>query len=491
MSLPSFPIRSAIAATLLGCSLAAAQSGDRLPGFELERLDTNIGRGTLLVGNGELLVPTGLNVSLLGHYQRLPLVLRDGQNDLEIVQHRATALLSASYGILPWLEVGAQLPIVLFQQGTNPNDVGLAELTAQGLGTPVLQTRLGVLSRRRRQPVDLAADLGVGLPFGTGAALAGDDGLRYHARMTAGMELGWLQTSLEAGVLFRPNILLPTSDSDAEIREGASTEVRIGAALATTGKGLRGELGLRATFANPKPSVELLGGIRFPLVPGLEAFILGGPGFGSALGTPLYRVLTGISFRSEPPPKISFLDARADQELQLVLATPPSTSDEQPVRPVAAWELNALGRGEARAADGAAPPTPPKPHQPGPQEKVVLRGELHFARGSAELPGVVPLLDQAVLRMSEHANTGRILIEGHSDKDSADSFMAVRRAQAIRRYLIDQGIPATQVRIQGFGSDWPVSAQPATEQERQLNRRAEVLVITDSAAPLTTGATPP
>jgi outer membrane protein OmpA-like peptidoglycan-associated protein len=348
---------------------------------------------------------------------------------------------------------------------------------------------LGLLSRRHRQPVDLAADLGVGLPFGSGSALAGDNGLRYHARMTAGMELGWLQPSLEAGVLFRPNILLPTSDSDMEIRQGASTEVRIGAALATMGKGLRGELGLRATFANPKPSVELLGGIRFPLVPGLEAFILGGPGFGTAVGTPLYRLFMGITFRSEPPPKISFLDARADQELQLVLATPPSTSNEEPVRPVAAWELNALGRGEAQAADDAAPPAP-KPHQPGPQEKVVLRGELHFARGSAELPGVVPLLDQAVLRMSEQANTGRILIEGHSDKDSADSFMSVRRAQAIRRYLIDQGIPATQVRIQGFGSDWPISAQPATEQERQLNRRAEVLVITDSAAPLTTGTTP-
>ncbi|ATB39300.1 hypothetical protein CYFUS_004744 [Cystobacter fuscus] len=491
MSLPSFPIRLAITATLLGCPLAAAQSGDRLPGFELERLETNIGRGTLLVGNGELLVPQGLNVNLLGHYQHLPLVLRDAGDRLEVVQDRATALLSASYGILPWLEVGAQLPIVLFQRGANPSGVGLAELTAQGLGTPVLQVRLGVLSRRRRQPVDLAADLGVGLPFGTGTALAGDDGFRYHARMTAGMELGWFQTSLEAGVLFRPNILLPTSDSDWEVRSGASPEVRLGAALATVGKGLRGELALRATFANPKPSFELLGGIRFPLVPSLDAFVLGGPGVGEALGTPLYRVIMGISFRNEPPPKISFLDERADQELQLVLATPPSTSTEEPVRPVAAWELNALGRGEARVADDMAPPTPPKPYQPGPQDKVVLRGELHFARGSSELPGVVPLLDQAVLRMAERANAGRILIEGHSDKDSADSFMSVRRAQAIRRYLIDQGIPATQVRIQGFGSDWPVSAQPATEQERQLNRRAEVLVITDSSAPPTTQSSPP
>ncbi|MFY0577289.1 hypothetical protein ACN28S_25875 [Cystobacter fuscus] len=182
------------------------------------------------------------------------------------------------------------------------------------------------------------------------------------------MELGWFQTSLEAGVLFRPNILLPTSDSDWEVRTGASPEVRLGAALATMGKGLRGELAVRATFANPKPSFELLGGIRFPLVPSLDAFVLGGPGIGEALGTPLYRVIMGISFRSEPPPKISFLDARADQELQLVLATPPSTANEEPVRPVAAWELNALGRGEARTADDVAPPRRPCPINPVPRK---------------------------------------------------------------------------------------------------------------------------
>jgi outer membrane protein OmpA-like peptidoglycan-associated protein len=311
------------------------------------------------------------------------------------------------------------------------------------------------------------------------------------------MVLGWFQTSLEAGVLIRPNVLLPTSGSSTGVRTGAAPEMRLAAALSTTGKGARGELNWRATFASSRSadtsmqtSMELLGGIRFPLVYGLEAFVIGGPGFGKAQGTPRYRILTGISFRSEPPPKISFLDAREDQELQIILATPPSVSGEEPIRPTAAWELNALSRGASLTADGAFQ-APPRPYQPSTQEKVVLRGEVHFARGSAELPGVVPLLDQAIQRLSEQGQAGRIHIEGHSDKDSADSFMALRRAQAIRRYLIDQGVPATQLRSRGFGSDWPVSAQPATEQERQLNRRAEVLVITDSAAPLTTGTTPP
>ncbi|WP_224249585.1 OmpA family protein [Hyalangium gracile] len=481
-----------MAAALLVCSLAAAQSSDeQLPGFDLERLETNVGRGTTLVGNGELMVPGGLNVSLLGHYQRLPLVLNDGEGDLQVVRNRATALLSAGYGVLPWLEVSAQLPFVLWQQGDDPALVGLGQLAAQGLGTPVLQARLGLLSRRQRQPVDLSADLGVGLPFGNGSALAGDDGPRFHARMTVGTSLGWVAPSLEAGVLFRPSILLATSAGAA--KQGANSEIRLGAALATTGKGLRGELGLRATLS-PQVSMDLLGGVRFPLPAGLDAFLMGGPGLGGALGAPRFRMLAGVSFRSEPPPKLSFMDATADRELQLALATPTRQQEEERVRPVSTWELNSLSRGDPlENAEQQGKKEPLRPYQPTPQEKVVLRGVIAFSQGSAELPGVVPLLDQAVLQLSELHRGGTVIIEGHADTegtDTSDMFMSLRRAQAVRRYLVNQGIPATQVRIRGFGAEWPLSARPATEEERQLNRRAEVIVLTD-AAPTSTNAQSP
>ena len=116
-------LRGTVTAALLGCSVAWAQPA--LPGFELERLEVNPGRGSLVSGNGELLVPGGVSVGLVGHYQHRPLVLRNGENRVEMLRSRASAVLAGSYGVLPWLEVGAILPVVLWQKGGDLSLMGL------------------------------------------------------------------------------------------------------------------------------------------------------------------------------------------------------------------------------------------------------------------------------------------------------------------------------------------------------------------------------
>ncbi|WP_146209882.1 hypothetical protein [Vitiosangium sp. GDMCC 1.1324] len=295
-------LRWAVVSAFLICPTARAQVS--LPGFELERLDVTLGRSSIVSGNGQLLVPGGMSVALAGQYQHLPLVLRNGERRLDLVRSRASALLAGSYGVLSWLELGIQLPVVLWQKGDDPSTVGLAPLASQGLGTPVLQARFGLLSQRAGQPVDLALDLALGLPVGSSHALARDAGPRFQARATMGMPLGPLQSSLEAGVLLRSrNPLAPPSAS------GQALEVRLGALLATTGKKLRGELALRGAFAADasQPAIEVLAGGRLPLNPELELFALAGPGLGATPGTPIARVLLGVSFRKEPPPRMEFL----------------------------------------------------------------------------------------------------------------------------------------------------------------------------------------
>lgn len=295
--------RGAILAALLSCASAWAQV--TVPTFELDRLEVNMGRGSLVAGNGELLVQGGGSVGLVGQYQHLPLVLLNGERRVEMVRNRASAVLAGSYGVLPWLEVGAQIPVVLWQKGDDPSPVGLAPIATQGLGTPVLQLRLGLLSRRDEQPVDMSLDLAAGFPVGSQTALARDDGMRFQGRATVGTQLGWLHPALEAGVLLRPRNPLSAADASSK-----TLEVRLGAMATTTGKGVRGELAVRAAFAadTSQPSVEFLAGGRVPLsVYGLELSALAGPGIGATTGTPVARVLLGVGFRVEPPPRLEIL----------------------------------------------------------------------------------------------------------------------------------------------------------------------------------------
>ncbi|MCY1042039.1 hypothetical protein OV208_11995 [Corallococcus sp. bb12-1] len=335
MPMPKFPLKhGALVALLLGGLPARAQS--TLPGFDLEHLEVNVGRGLSVLRNGELLVTGGLSVGLVGQYQQLPLVLLNGERQLELVRNRASAVLSGSYGVLPWLEVGAQVPIVLWQQGEDPSTVGLTPLASQGLGTPEVQARLGVLSRRDDQPVDLAVDLGLGLPLGSAAVLGRDSGLRVRALAHVGTQVGSLKPSLEAGVLLRSRN--PLSAPGAT---GQALEVRLGAGVTTSGQGLRGELAVKAAFAADmaQPSVEVLGGGRIPLSEGLELHALAGPGLGNTPGTPIARVLLGVSFRSEPPPRMETLPEPVPQLRLEELQTRPERRPAQHVEPVPTREL--------------------------------------------------------------------------------------------------------------------------------------------------------
>jgi outer membrane protein OmpA-like peptidoglycan-associated protein len=75
--------------------------------------------------------------------------------------------------------------------------------------------------------------------------------------------------------------------------------------------------------------------------------------------------------------------------------------------------------------------------------------------------------------------TGRaILVEGHTDSVGGADFnrdLSLRRARAVRDYLIEQGAPAAAIRAVGNGPDNPV-ADNATPSGRALNRRVEIIV---------------
>jgi len=69
-------------------------------------------------------------------------------------------------------------------------------------------------------------------------------------------------------------------------------------------------------------------------------------------------------------------------------------------------------------------------------------------------------------------------IEGHTDNIGSDSYnmqLSDRRAETVRDYLVNQGVPAANVASRGLGKSDPVASND-TAAGRQMNRRVELVV---------------
>ncbi len=283
----------------------AAFAQPALRNFELERLDLNPGaEGSLVVGMGEQLQAGQLRLSAVGHYSHRLLVLhREGQGDQPIVGGRTTTHMVAAYALTNWLQAGAQLPVVVLQQGGDPRQTGLATPRSFGLGTPTVGLRLGLLTQDERGGFDVAVEGNVGLPVGSAEGLARDAGLRYMPRVMVGRRFGLFRAGLDAGFMVRPLGRISDVGPSTGFQDELGNELRIGAALVSTGRRLRYEFNVRGMIplSNQSGSAELLPGVRYLVNPSLEVFALGGVGIGAALGTPMFRVLAGGSFGDVMP----------------------------------------------------------------------------------------------------------------------------------------------------------------------------------------------
>ncbi|HYO53072.1 OmpA family protein [Archangium sp.] len=271
----------------------------------MERLELNPGaEGSLVVGTGEVMQAGQLRLSAVGHYSHKPLVLsRAGQNDIPIVAGRTTMHVAGAYSLTNWLQVGVQLPLVAQQVG-DPAKTGLKSPGSWGLGTPTVGLRVGLLTQEERGgPLDLSVGADVGLPVGSSVGLGNEDKLRYMPRVMVGRRFGFIRAALDAGFMVRPQRRISDVGPSNDFQDEVGNELRIGAALATTGRRLRGEFNVRGMVPLSKQSgsAELLPGVRYLVNPSLEVFALAGVGLGAAPGTPLFRVLAGGSFGDVTP----------------------------------------------------------------------------------------------------------------------------------------------------------------------------------------------
>ncbi len=122
-----------------------------------------------------------------------------------------------------------------------------------------------------------------------------------------------------------------------------------------------------------------------------------------------------------------------------------------------------------------APPPPPKPVT----EKVTFAADVFFdfdksilkPEGKAKLDDLVGKLKTVALEV--------IIAIGHTDSIGGDAYnqkLSVRRAEAVKAYLVSKGIEPNRIYTEGKGKSQPI-ADNRTAAGRAKNRRVEIEVV--------------
>lgn len=137
--------------------------------------------------------------------------------------------------------------------------------------------------------------------------------------------------------------------------------------------------------------------------------------------------------------------------------------------------------------DDECPKTPGLPENKGcpvveKKELEILKyafDNLEFETGKDIIkPGSYPSLNALALLLSGKSDYN-LQIDGHTDNvgdDDKNMDLSIRRAEAVKRYLVNKGINAGRLQTAGYGETRPI-ADNATPAGRQKNRRVEMKIL--------------
>jgi len=99
---------------------------------------------------------------------------------------------------------------------------------------------------------------------------------------------------------------------------------------------------------------------------------------------------------------------------------------------------------------------------------------IFFEWNSADLTGPAPVQIAQAVTAARVRGTRHLTVRGHTDASGAKPYnlaLSLRRAEAVKAALVERGIPADTIAVQGLGDSQPLV--PTRSREPQ-NRRVTV-----------------
>ncbi|NBW81834.1 OmpA family protein [bacterium] len=470
---------------LASLSIIRPQSAAAL-GFNAETFSPTAGNASALLNETPHIIPfQAWMYGLTTDYVMNPVELGDGKSKrVGVVDDLLMSHFSAGYGLLREFDFYGVLPIALFDSHQNPKNY-LLEFGASRKYFLLSDPRAGIKYKALEWGTRIAGThtiaFDVRVPFGEKKAMLSDGTGRAKLSVPSSIfsTTGDWEVSLTPGIIFwgdRERVIGETGFSNGRsvflarnwaISWDSSFQWSV-MGTPRTNKHLGLEAGIRTEFSQGYISLSSAGnpwewglGARYVYNDKMTIHGSVGSGIGRGVGSPLARVMAGVRYTSGGYKEVEsggIFDPRdalplySDVELDRILAD--SRAEEAPRQLASDESLLRLLVGN----------------------EVVDVGYVRFKFGSSDLTPEAMKTIQLLKERLEIEKPNAIHIEGHTDSvGSLDVNMALskRRADAVRKALIDRDIQPEIITTSGVAFRYPVASN-ATKQGRAANRRIEV-----------------
>lgn len=349
---------------------------------------------------------------------------------------------TASVGLLDWVQLGVDIPLVIYERFSNP-------IAGAVTGAP-LQTFAGKLGdlkvEAQFQILDINRyNIGVAVAPFAQFATGKKDIYISNERNTGGARVivegkiknrAWIAGNV--GYKYLPGNNYFAGNADAYIGSvllmGVGANVNLGKGFSVIAEGM-GETVLKNAFSSVRQTpISLLAGGRYTIqngvLQGFQVTAAGGSGITKGVGAPKGEAILSVAYRRPnvvalPELTPSLVDARAD-------------------------------------------------------EKILITQKIHFEFAKSIIrPISYPILDDVVQLLNLNPQIKKVQIEGHTDAiggDAGNQRLSENRARAVRSYLISKGVNPDRLIAVGYGRSRPI-ADNSTAEGRAKNRRTEFTVV--------------